>query len=232
VASSGLVGGDSVVVSSLEHMFDIVANGPDGKQAGAAGSRPEAGSRRTDSAKPPVAARRPDRTTPRHPTKPPKRRATGDGQRRLIRPEDGRIDTGTTARCAARAPRRRGEKRDVTVGEQIGGAGDRLPYTYTYDSGDDWQHEIVVGALLDPIPRSLPRPGGRERSLPTRGLWRPWGTPNSRTSSPIPGMNDTKKCLTASDSATPPNSIPPPSLPTTSRRSSPSAAPAADTRPA
>lgn len=39
------------------------------------------------------------------------------------------------------------DERHVTLGELVGGVGDRL--RYTYDFGDDWQHEIVVEELLD-----------------------------------------------------------------------------------
>jgi hypothetical protein len=39
------------------------------------------------------------------------------------------------------------DERDVTLGELIGGVGDRL--RYTYDFGDDWQHEILVEKLRD-----------------------------------------------------------------------------------
>ncbi|MDQ3554769.1 MAG: plasmid pRiA4b ORF-3 family protein [Chloroflexota bacterium] len=39
------------------------------------------------------------------------------------------------------------DERHVTLGELIGGVGDRL--RYTYDFGDDWEHEIVVDELLD-----------------------------------------------------------------------------------
>jgi hypothetical protein len=42
------------------------------------------------------------------------------------------------------------DERRVTLGELIAGAGDR--FRYTYDFGDDWQHEIVVEDLLDADP--------------------------------------------------------------------------------
>lgn len=42
------------------------------------------------------------------------------------------------------------DERKVRLGDLIDGAGDRL--RYTYDFGDDWQHEIVVEELLDADP--------------------------------------------------------------------------------
>ena len=39
------------------------------------------------------------------------------------------------------------DERQVNLGKLIGGVGDRL--LYTYDFGDDWEHEIVVEELLD-----------------------------------------------------------------------------------
>lgn len=43
-------------------------------------------------------------------------------------------------------------ERDLTLGELIGGVGDRL--RYTYDFGDNWEHEILVEQLLDPDPET------------------------------------------------------------------------------
>jgi hypothetical protein len=42
------------------------------------------------------------------------------------------------------------DERKVRLDELIGGIGDRL--RYTYDFGDDWEHEILVEDLLDPDP--------------------------------------------------------------------------------
>jgi hypothetical protein len=42
------------------------------------------------------------------------------------------------------------DERQVTLGELIAGIGDRV--RYTYDLGDDWQHEILIEELLDPDP--------------------------------------------------------------------------------
>lgn len=43
-------------------------------------------------------------------------------------------------------------ERDITLGELIGGVGDRL--RYTYDFGDNWEHEILVEQLLDTDPET------------------------------------------------------------------------------
>lgn len=42
------------------------------------------------------------------------------------------------------------DERGVVIGELLGGVGDRL--RYTYDFGDNWEHEIVVEELLDADP--------------------------------------------------------------------------------
>jgi hypothetical protein len=42
------------------------------------------------------------------------------------------------------------DERHVSIGELIGGIGDKL--RYTYDFGDDWEHEITVEDLLDADP--------------------------------------------------------------------------------
>jgi hypothetical protein len=44
------------------------------------------------------------------------------------------------------------DERDITLGQLIGGVGDRL--RYTYDFGDNWEHEILVEQLLDPDPET------------------------------------------------------------------------------
>lgn len=42
------------------------------------------------------------------------------------------------------------DEQRVSLGQLIGGVGDRL--RYTYDFGDDWEHELVVEDLLDDVP--------------------------------------------------------------------------------
>jgi len=42
------------------------------------------------------------------------------------------------------------DERQVSLGQLISGVGDSL--SYTYDFGDDWQHEIVIEDLLDADP--------------------------------------------------------------------------------
>ena len=44
------------------------------------------------------------------------------------------------------------DERRVTLGELIAGPGDR--FRYTYDFGDDWEHEITVEDLLDADPET------------------------------------------------------------------------------
>jgi hypothetical protein len=66
------------------------------------------------------------------------------------------------------------DERDVNVGELIGAVGDRL--RYTYDFGDDWQHEIVVEALLDPHPEiHYPVLVAAKGACPPEDCGGPWG---------------------------------------------------------
>jgi hypothetical protein len=65
-------------------------------------------------------------------------------------------------------------ERHVTLGELIGGVGDRL--RYTYDFGDDWQHEIVVEELLDPDPEiHYPVLVAAKGACPPEDCGGPWG---------------------------------------------------------
>jgi hypothetical protein len=66
------------------------------------------------------------------------------------------------------------DERDVRFGELIGGVGDRL--RYTYDFGDDWQHEIVVEELLDPDPEiHYPVLVAAKGACPPEDCGGPWG---------------------------------------------------------
>jgi hypothetical protein len=66
------------------------------------------------------------------------------------------------------------DERQVTLGELIGGVGDRL--RYTYDFGDDWQHEIVVEELLDPDPEThYPVLVAAKGACPPEDCGGPWG---------------------------------------------------------
>jgi Plasmid pRiA4b ORF-3-like protein len=62
----------------------------------------------------------------------------------------------------------------VTLGELIGGVGDRL--RYTYDFGDDWEHEIVVEELLDTDPEiHYPALVAAKGACPPEDCGGPWG---------------------------------------------------------
>jgi hypothetical protein len=66
------------------------------------------------------------------------------------------------------------DERRVSLGELIGGVGDRL--RYTYDFGDDWQHEIVVEELVDPDPHThYPVLVAAKGACPPEDCGGPWG---------------------------------------------------------
>jgi len=66
------------------------------------------------------------------------------------------------------------DERHVTLGELIGGVGDRL--RYTYDFGDDWQHEILVEELLDADPGiHYPVLVAAKGACPPEDCGGPWG---------------------------------------------------------
>jgi Plasmid pRiA4b ORF-3-like protein len=66
------------------------------------------------------------------------------------------------------------DERGVTIGELIGGVGDRL--FYTYDFGDDWQHEIVIEELLDADPEiRYPVLVAARGACPPEDCGGPWG---------------------------------------------------------
>jgi hypothetical protein len=66
------------------------------------------------------------------------------------------------------------DERRVSLGQLIGGIGDRL--RYTYDFGDDWEHQIVVEDLLDPDPEiHYPVLVAAKGACPPEDCGGPWG---------------------------------------------------------
>jgi Plasmid pRiA4b ORF-3-like protein len=66
------------------------------------------------------------------------------------------------------------DERAVSLGELIGDIGDRL--LYTYDFGDDWEHEIVVEELLDTDPEvRYPVLVAAKGACPPEDCGGPWG---------------------------------------------------------
>ncbi len=66
------------------------------------------------------------------------------------------------------------DERQVSLGQLIGGAGDRL--IYTYDLGDNWEHEVVVEGLLDRDPEVLyPALLAAKGACPPEDCGGPWG---------------------------------------------------------
>lgn len=66
------------------------------------------------------------------------------------------------------------DERAVSLGELIGDVGDRL--LYTYDFGDDWEHEIVVEELLDADPEvRYPVLVAAKGACPPEDCGGPWG---------------------------------------------------------
>jgi hypothetical protein len=66
------------------------------------------------------------------------------------------------------------DERRASLGELIGGVGDRL--RYTYDFGDDWEHEIVVEELLDADPEvHYPILLAAKGACPPEDCGGPWG---------------------------------------------------------
>jgi hypothetical protein len=62
----------------------------------------------------------------------------------------------------------------VSLGQLIGGIGDRL--RYTYDFGDDWEHEIMVEDLLDADPEThYPVLVAAKGACPPEDCGGPWG---------------------------------------------------------
>jgi hypothetical protein len=66
------------------------------------------------------------------------------------------------------------DERRVSLGQLIGGIGNRL--RYTYDFGDDWEHEIVVETLLDADPDThYPALVAAKGACPPEDCGGPWG---------------------------------------------------------
>jgi Plasmid pRiA4b ORF-3-like protein len=66
------------------------------------------------------------------------------------------------------------DERRVRLDELIGGVGDRL--RYTYDFGDDWEHEIAVEELLDGDPEiHYPVLVAAKGACPPEDCGGPWG---------------------------------------------------------
>lgn len=66
------------------------------------------------------------------------------------------------------------DERRVSLGQLIGGIGDRI--RYTYDFGDDWEHEIVVEDLLDADPDiHYPTLVAAKGACPPDDCGGPWG---------------------------------------------------------
>ena len=66
------------------------------------------------------------------------------------------------------------DERRVSLGQLIGGIGDRL--RYTYDFGDNWEHEIVVEDLLDADPDThYPALVATKGACPPEDCGGPWG---------------------------------------------------------
>jgi hypothetical protein len=66
------------------------------------------------------------------------------------------------------------DERRVSLGQLIGGVGDRL--LYTYDFGDSWEHEIVVEELLDADPEvHYPVLLAAKGACPPEDCGGPWG---------------------------------------------------------
>jgi hypothetical protein len=66
------------------------------------------------------------------------------------------------------------DERRVSLGQLIGGAGDRL--VHAYDFGDGWEHEIVVEELLDADPEvHYPVLVAAKGACPPEDCGGPWG---------------------------------------------------------
>jgi Plasmid pRiA4b ORF-3-like protein len=119
------------------------------------------------------------------------------------------------------------DERRVTLGE-LTDIGAR--FRYTYDFGDNWEHEILVEDLLDPDPDTPTTQSSWPPKEPVhqRTAAVPGATPISRPSSPTPTTSNTNRCSNGSASITAPSSTPTPSQATTSTTNSHSPAQAGE----
>jgi hypothetical protein len=71
------------------------------------------------------------------------------------------------------------DERKVTLGELLGGVGER--FRYTYDFGDDWEHDIVIEDVLEADPEThYPVLVAAKGACPPEDCGGPWGYANLR----------------------------------------------------
>jgi Plasmid pRiA4b ORF-3-like protein len=82
----------------------------------------------------------------------------------------------------------------VTLGELITGVDDR--FRYTYDFGDDWEHQVLVEDLLDADPETdYPILVAAKGACPPEDCGGPWGYANLRQILADPGHNEHQDML-------------------------------------
>jgi hypothetical protein len=85
-------------------------------------------------------------------------------------------------------------ERDITLGELIGGIGDRL--RYTYDFGDNWEHEILVEQLHDPDPETrYPALIAAKGACPPEDCGGVWGYANLKEALADPSHEEHQEML-------------------------------------
>ncbi|MCA1680573.1 MAG: plasmid pRiA4b ORF-3 family protein [Actinobacteria bacterium] len=85
------------------------------------------------------------------------------------------------------------DERQVTLGELID-VGTR--FRYTYDFGDDWQHEILIEDLLDADPNThYPTLVAAKGACPPEDCGGPWGYANLRAILAEPSHNEHQQML-------------------------------------
>lgn len=86
------------------------------------------------------------------------------------------------------------DERAVSLGELVGDVGDRLGYTY--DFGDDWEHEIVVEELLDADPEAhYPMLVAAKGACPPEDCGGPWGYAELKEILADPGHDQHREML-------------------------------------